>query len=145
MRGEGFAASDIKSIAEVDISVGKKLRTLPIRGKTATVTKAAEAVGERGRIHALRFSAECEVSHWVPVKADSRARKAPRPQAKRTVRWAAAGRLTTPVYVRANLLPGQSIGGPAMVDGPDTSYAIAPGWRLDIDDYSNFIFSRDDS
>ncbi len=144
MRSEGFAASEIKSIAEVDIAVGKKLRTLPVRGKTGTVSKAAEAAGERGRIHAIRLSAECEVSHWVPVKATTRARKAPRPQGRRPIRWAAAGRLRTPVYARATLLPGQSVGGPAMVDGPDTSYAVAPGWRLDVDEYTNFVFRRDD-
>lgn len=144
MRGEGFDAGDIKMSAEVDVAVGKKLRTLPIRGKTTSVSKTAEAAGEGGRIHAVRLTAECEVSHWVPVKAEARARKAARPQAKRTVRWAAAGRLSTPVYARDTLLPGQTIGGPAMVDGPDTSYAVAPGWRLEVDDYSNFILLRDD-
>ena len=52
------------------------------------------------------------------------------------------GRLATQVYARDGLRPGHVIRGPAMVDGPDTSYAVAPGWRLAVDDFSNFVLTR---
>ena len=140
MRGEGFDAKAVRTAAEAVVTTGKRFKTVPVRGRRGTVAKTLE--GERGRIQAVRLSAECEVPHWTPVKATARAARAPRPLGRRTVRWVAGGRLATQVYARDSLRPGHVIRGPAMVDGPDTSYAVAPGWRLAVDDYGNFVMSR---
>ena len=142
MHGEGFEAKAVKTAAEVVVTTGKRFKSLPVRGRRGTIAKALE--GERGRIQAVQLSAECEVPHWTPVKATQRASRAPRPLGRRTVRWVAGGRLATQVYARESLKPGHVIRGPAMVDGPDTSYAVAPGWRLSVDDFSNFVMSRAD-
>ncbi|MDE0334840.1 MAG: hypothetical protein OXI64_07770, partial [Defluviicoccus sp.] len=142
MRGEGFDAKAVKTAAEVVVTTGKRFKTVPIRGRRGTI--AATLDGERGRIQAVRLSAECEVPHWTPVKAEEKARRAPRPLGRRTVRWVAGGRLATQVYARDSLKPGHALRGPAMVDGPDTSYAVAPGWRLTVDDYANFVMTRAD-
>ena len=144
MRSEGFDAKAVKTASEVVVTTGKRLKTVPVRGgRRGTIAKALE--DERGRIQTVRLSAECEVPHWTPVKAEERARRAPRPLGRRTVRWVAGGRLATQVYARDSLAPGHVIRGPAMVDGPDTSYAVAPGWRLTVDDFSNFVLRRADS
>ena len=142
MRGEGFDARAVRTACEVVVSTGKRLKTVPVRGRKGSVAQALE--GERGRIQAVHLSAECEVPHWTPVKAEGRARRQPRPLGRRTVRWVAAGRLATQVYARDGLAPGHAIRGPAMVDGPDTSYAVAPGWRLAVDDFSHFVLTRAD-
>ena len=142
MRGEGFDARAVRIASEIVVTTGKRLKTLPVRGRRGTIAKALE--GERGRIQMVRLSAECEVPHWTPVKAVQRARRQPRPLGRRAVRWVAAGRLATQVYARESLAPGHVIRGPAMVDGPDTSYAVAPGWRLAVDDYANFVITRAD-
>ena len=142
MRGEGFDARAVRTASEVVVTTGKRLKTLPVRGRRGTIAKTLEE--ERGRIQMVRLSAECEVPHWTPTKAEQRARRQPRPLGRRTVRWVAAGRLATQVYARDSLAPGHVVRGPAMVDGPDTSYAVAPGWRLAVDDYANFVMTRVD-
>jgi N-methylhydantoinase A/oxoprolinase/acetone carboxylase beta subunit len=32
--------------------------------------------------------------------------------------------------------------GPAVVEAPDTAYAVNPGWSLDVDNLGNFVLSR---
>ena len=45
----------------------------------------------------------------------------------------------TPIYDRDALTKGQVIRGPVIVEGQDTSYAIAPNWSLAVDRYGNFV------
>jgi N-methylhydantoinase A len=43
----------------------------------------------------------------------------------------------TPIYERAALAPGATIDGPAIVEQMDTTIAIPPGARAQIDTYLN--------
>jgi len=58
------------------------------------------------------------------------------------VRWRRDAAIDTPIYDRAVVLRGQRIAGPAIVEGPDTSYAAPPGWSLSVDAFGNFVIAR---
>ena len=49
----------------------------------------------------------------------------------------AAGPLQTGFFRRSRLQPGHRIEGPAIVEQPDTTTAIPPGWQAGLDRYSN--------
>ena len=44
-----------------------------------------------------------------------------------------------PIYRRERLSPGDSIGGPAILEGMDSTVVINPGWESRIDQYGNCI------
>jgi N-methylhydantoinase A len=50
--------------------------------------------------------------------------------------------LDTPVLAREQMTLGATIDGPAVVEGPDTTYAVRPGWRLSIDAFGSLTMTR---
>ena len=58
----------------------------------------------------------------------------------RPVCWQKGGEtLTTAIYDRARLAPGNVVAGPAIVEAPDTTYVVADGWTYTVDAYDNGI------
>jgi N-methylhydantoinase A/oxoprolinase/acetone carboxylase beta subunit len=57
------------------------------------------------------------------------------PEATTGVVWPSVGEQETPVYRRANLEPGATLEGPALVDDEKTTCAVPPGWSLEVDTY----------
>lgn len=53
------------------------------------------------------------------------------------------GGLEVPVYERAKLQHGLRIEGPALVDSPQTTMLVPPGWRLTVDQYNNALLEED--
>ena len=49
------------------------------------------------------------------------------------------GYISCPVYRRDGLGPGQTLQGPAILEGMDSTVIINPGWATRIDDYGNCI------
>jgi N-methylhydantoinase A len=47
--------------------------------------------------------------------------------------------LTASIYGRDDLAPGQSFPGPAVVEGPDTTVYIPPGYSVSVDQWRNLI------
>ena len=89
----------------------------------------------------VRLTAESAVAHWQPSRGAT-VRGAPAPKSSRPVRWLRDAATDTPVYDRAAVKRGQRIAGPAIVEGPDTSYAAPPGWSIGADAFGNFIIER---
>jgi N-methylhydantoinase A len=57
--------------------------------------------------------------------------------------WSALGGFQeTPVFAFEELLPGNVIAGPALVEAADTTYVVDPGWRLSLDVYRNAVLER---
>ncbi|MFA7282589.1 MAG: hydantoinase/oxoprolinase family protein, partial [Sterolibacterium sp.] len=54
----------------------------------------------------------------------------------------AAGMVDTPVYDWLGLVPGNQLAGPALIEAPDTTYVIEPGWTYRMDAYRNGILER---
>ena len=58
----------------------------------------------------------------------------------RSVYWSPEmGSVETPCYQYAKLLPGNLITGPAIIESPETTYVVEPGWRFELDVYGNGI------
>jgi len=54
----------------------------------------------------------------------------------------AAGMIDTPVYDWLALVPGNRLAGAALIEAPDTTYVIEPGWTYRMDAYRNGILER---
>ncbi len=61
--------------------------------------------------------------------------RATEPEATTGVVWPSVGEQETPVYRRANLEPGATLEGPALVDDEKTTCAVPLGWSLEVDTY----------
>ena len=51
----------------------------------------------------------------------------------------AGGFVSCDIYHRGGLAPGSTIDGPAILENPDSTVIIDPGWRARIDDFGNCI------
>ncbi|HEY0836206.1 MAG TPA: hydantoinase/oxoprolinase family protein [Azospirillum sp.] len=54
----------------------------------------------------------------------------------------AAGYRDTPVFGWTALRPGNAIAGPALIEAPDTTYVVEPGWTYRMDALRNGILER---
>lgn len=62
---------------------------------------------------------------------------APEPIARRRVYF--GGWHETPIYHRAQLVPGVELAGPAVIEQPDTTTVVEPGMTIRVDGYANVI------
>jgi N-methylhydantoinase A len=51
----------------------------------------------------------------------------------------------TPVVSRDDLIPGESVAGPVLVQLPTTTIVVPPRWTLQITDHGSFILSKEES
>ncbi|MCA9928059.1 MAG: hypothetical protein KC419_06265, partial [Anaerolineales bacterium] len=56
--------------------------------------------------------------------------------------WFDSRPVSTKLYNRAQLLPGDRFHGPAVVFQYDTTIVVAPGWEASVDSYSNLLLSH---
>jgi len=68
-----------------------------------------------------------------------------RPSGERQVTWPGRGALPTATYDFADLRPGATATGPAILHAADTTFAIPTGWTFTVDAYGNGICDRDNS
>jgi N-methylhydantoinase A len=69
----------------------------------------------------------------------------PEPKSHRPVCFEAAnGYVETPVYWRPDLVPGQSLSGPAIVEEFGSTVPVHPGFTARVDDYRNIIVTREE-
>jgi len=58
---------------------------------------------------------------------------------KRSIYWAELKKaLTSPVYDGAQLVPGNRMRGPAVIETTDTTVVVHPGRALEVDEFGNF-------
>jgi N-methylhydantoinase A len=63
-------------------------------------------------------------------------------KASRDVHFEASdGPLTTAVYERARLAPGDALGGPCLVEEPDSTTVCPPGYEVTVDDTLNLVMT----
>lgn len=146
MAGEGFSARAIKFTAEFELHAGRGSSAVSLPGKRrrgdGRIAKALAGVGRNAVLETARVVADCAVPRWQPVKETKAARAAPPRKGSRHVRWTKDGAPATPIYDRAALRFGHAIRGPAIVEGPDTAYAVARGWTLTVGAWGNFDITR---
>jgi len=56
---------------------------------------------------------------------------------------AGAGRLPTPIYRRDRLRPGDTVGGPAVIEEYGSTLPLHPGFRAEVDRLGNLVVVRD--
>ncbi len=70
-------------------------------------------------------------------------REAP-PVGERKALFDESGFISAPIYNRSDLVDGQVIGGPAIVEQMDATIPIFPGWGCRVDRYGNLVMSMGD-
>jgi N-methylhydantoinase A len=71
------------------------------------------------------------------------ARREGRPSSTRTCYFGEVGRVDTPVYKPADLLPGTYVNGPAIVEEPTTTLVVYPGMAAEVSDTGNYLLHID--
>ncbi|HEY1715276.1 MAG TPA: hydantoinase/oxoprolinase family protein [Solirubrobacteraceae bacterium] len=55
-----------------------------------------------------------------------------------------AGWTETPVFEMAQLQPGHSFAGPALIESDDTTVVVAPGWSCQVDERGGIVLTNDE-
>ncbi len=160
LAAEGLSGADTRLIREADLRYagqGYELR-VPLDGldgpkiSAATLSALTARFHERHQMlhgHAAPGAPVELVSYWlravVPVAKSEPVPVRPtgggeaEPVSERAVVFGAGGAVTANVYRRGDLPPGAVVSGPAVVEQPDTTTLVPPGWTVTRDDYGNLL------
>jgi N-methylhydantoinase A len=104
-------------------------------------------------VETVRLRASVQQSHWelhqrsVPTHGVMEAVKS-----ERAVVWPTAGGsapgtsrsgVLTPVFDQTRIGPGHDVAGPAILEGPDTTVAVYPGWGARMDEYGFLTLTKE--
>ncbi len=96
------------------------------------------------RIESIRLLAQAPVEPGMPLQShelrSSDASKAVK--GRREVFWPKPGFVLTPIFDLNKLEPGNSIDGPAIVEGEDTTIVVPEGGRVSVDRFDNCIIEE---
>ncbi len=154
MRGEGFREDQVLNHVEFFLSRGGDVPEgrVIVNGKdwSETLDKALKKqtpkLYEGPDIYGplLFMHATAQIPHYETSRFDL-AGSEPKKAfiGTRPVCWEkGAGMVETPIYNRSNLLPGNLVEGPAIVEALDTTYVVRKGWTYRVDEYLNGIFEE---
>ncbi len=141
MQGEGFSPADVFLAfeAELDGRAGKIEGKCPLDRPDAASQILSKFNGNT--VSSLLVSATSTTPHWRQEKIRG-APHAVQSRAQRDVWWDSGGPTRTPIYDRNVLTPGATIEGPAIVEAPDTTYAVCPGWKLVVNEFAFYVMAR---
>lgn len=124
-------------------SVRPKGPTPEAAGPVATAEDMARELVAKANVAIQRVEllVEAKVPHWSLQTAKLNGKHV-EPKGNRPIYWDREGGTDTPIFDRARLAPGAEIAGPAMIEGNDTTYAVAKGWAFTADDKNCFQFKR---
>jgi N-methylhydantoinase A len=91
----------------------------------------------------IRLTAHGRLRQPETAEAAAAAEGAPAPVETRDVWFEGDAAAATPVYDRAELLPGHRIEGPAVIDQLDATTVVFPGDRVRVDKHLNLILELD--
>lgn len=153
MAAEGFAPNDVRIERSIDLHYTGQLWSVraPVDGAldAAAIRGAFEAEYQRlyGHVQpdgvimtaAIRLTASAATGTTTKQAEAGARRTAPlRPAEARPVWHAGPGWIDTPVYVGAELTPGDEIAGPAIIEERTTTVLLGPDDRLTVDPFENF-------
>jgi N-methylhydantoinase A len=160
---EGYAESDISFTLELNMRYGSQYNMTKVRTprlmleNTADVKEICDLFSSRyaeiyspeatfpsGGINVEGFSLSASVpSTFVLPQPEVLAGPQPDKAASlgsRPVYWTPEqGFIETPVFDCRKIKPGNVIAGPAIIESPETTYVVAPGWHYEMDAYFNGI------
>jgi len=149
LRGEGFDPSRARFTWEADLGAGEDaVSTVRVESDAAdaqavlgALDRAVAEAGHSGRpALALRLSTRFVVgAHGVNKRSDRVAGQSPD---TRDARFIASDRQTVPVHRWEALNVGDTVDGPAVVNGATLTCPVPAGWRLAVDEYGNARLQR---
>lgn len=147
MRGEGFDDASIDYLLELEVEGLVRGGTGIIQQSFAaswegTLQHAVTAALPGDRLVAVRVRASVAVPHAQVAKAPAMAGAVDAALRGRRAIVLRDGRVEVPVYDRHRLGGGQTINGPALVEGSDTTILVPGGHRLEVDVLGNAVIRR---
>lgn len=106
--------------------------------ETEHVRINGHATGAPAKIVALRVVLSAALP---PVNAVPEPEAGPSLKGTRRV-WFGDGPVETPVHHRARLTPGTTLAGPAILEQPDTTTLVPPGWRAGATEAGSVLLTR---
>ncbi len=165
--GEGFDPDQVQYALELDMKFGGQLNVKRVASPVLAVGSEADmrqiyAAFEKEFSEAysplgLNPDAGVEIDAFVlkaslPQAHDPRPGRPagpPDPAAAQTGSRPAlfsqdAGWTETPVFEMAQLEPGHSFAGPALIESDDTTVVVAPGWNCQVDERGGIVLTHDE-
>lgn len=153
MRGEGFSESEVHYRVEFFLSRGDDspegrivIRGLDwAAGVSDALEKQAPKLWEAEDVFApvLFLHATAAIPHYEVTEQNQGVQDpSPALMGMREVCWSEEGMAATRIYDRGRLMPGNVVGGPAIVEAIDTTYVVREGWTYTVDAYCNGIFEE---
>lgn len=157
---QGFAAADVRCDKEVDARYagqGFELR-LPVpplpKGDVGALVELFHTEHERTYGHAARdeqveivsyrVRAVVEMPTFRPEEVAAELTAPAEPTVARQV-YVDGGWQRARVVMRSTLAPGAALPGPVLVEQPDTTTFVPPGWRVVADGFGNLIIDMADA
>lgn len=166
LRLEGYADADMRFKLELDMRYGSQYNMTRVEAPSLALKGAAdvqalcdsftrrygevyspEATFPAGGINVENFFLTASVvktpfamrdEDMADATPDSAARTGERP-----VYWEPTdGYVATPVFDARRLKPGNRLSGPCIIESPETTYVVAPGWDFHIDAWRNGVLER---
>jgi N-methylhydantoinase A/acetophenone carboxylase len=150
MRGEGFATEDLDLALELGLRgedgfkrVESPLVYLELEDEARKLGELYPAATGAGSgelaIESIMLKAVCATPHYrLPTFPDEGPDSQKARKGVRDVYWG-QGYVSTSIYERDLLRCGNRIEGPAIVEAPDTTYVVPPGWSYTVDKYLNGV------
>lgn len=137
----GSSTADVRhSYSGADERALRRQAELDMRGEGFPATEVRHQVGTRAGRPTLE--AWVPTPHWLPSAVDVEASR-PEPKESRPVRWEGSTEaVPTPIFALADLPRGAEVDGPAIIEAPDSSYAVNGGWGARIDAWGNVVMER---
>ena len=165
-RLEGFQEEQIRFRLELDMRYGMQYNLTKIVSPHLNVQRAddfrdicdtfteqysavytPEATFPMGGINVECFYLTASVENPDPVIEEAEL-KGPEPPGSarlppRQATWIGRGHsVDTPVFSFQEMEPGNVITGPALIEAPDTTFVVEPGWRFTLDRFRNGILEK---
>lgn len=166
LRLEGFPADRIRLLLDLDMRYGSKYHLTRVQAPRLELAGvddvrelcdlftrcysdiySPEAAFPAGGINVECFYLTASVANGRrELRAEPLRASPPAPDARLEARPAsfdpAAGMTDTPIYAWERLWPGNATIGPAIIEAPDTTCVVEPGWIYTMDPYRNGILER---
>jgi N-methylhydantoinase A len=159
IRAEGIADADIKIEYVADVRYfgeGHEVQ-VPVPSGVAGETAVAHMWKDFHRVHDESFGFHYEgkqdvelvnlrvravgIQNRPQINASERAGEPARPFGARKVYWKGTGWIDSPLYERTDLVAGQTIAGPAIIQEYGSTVVVPGGWSCVADRYRNLILT----
>ena len=154
MRGEGFKAEEVRFILEAELqgAFGSTVAELPFHSLEANRVPelfnlyrsrlVSESQPEEIVITEICLKALCPIPHYRLPEFEYSGANPQRALKDTRKAWWQGSFMDTKVYERDRLECGNQIVGPAIIEAPDASYLVPPGWVWTVDKFLSGTLER---